>query len=126
MKNSFKSLICALALGTTVAFAGPDGGTKKPTTFETVIYKNIDGGINVNVEKKGFASAAVLITNAKGEVLAREGIGRKQTKAAVKFNVRELNDGEYKVTVVSKGEEVSKEFSITSEKSVVQRTLTFE
>ena len=126
MKNSFKSLICALALGTTVAFAGPDGGTKKPTTFETVIYKNIDGGINVNVEKKGFASAAVIITNAKGDVLAREGIGRKHTKAAVKFNVRELNDGEYKVTVVSKGEEVSKDFSITSEKSVVQRTLTFE
>ena len=126
MKNSFKSLICALALGTTVAFAGPDESAKKPTTFATVIYKNIDGGINVNVEKKGASSAAVIITNAKGDILAREGIGRKQMKAAIKFNVTDLNDGEYKVTVVSKGEEVSKEFSITSEKSVVARTLTFE
>jgi len=126
MKNSFKSLICALALGTTVAFAGPGENAKKPTSFATVIYKNIDGGINVNVEKKGVAAAAVIITNAKGDVLAREGIGRKQTKAAIKFNLKDLNDGEYKVMVASKGEEVVKEFSITSEKSVVERTLTFE
>jgi hypothetical protein len=126
MKNSFKSLICALALGSTVAFAGPGGAAKKPTTFETAIYKNIDGGINVNVEKKGNAVAAVLITNANGDVLAREGIGRKQMKTAVKFHLHDLNDGEYKVTVMSKGEVVSKEFSITSEKSVIERTLTFE
>ena len=126
MKNSFKSLICALALGTTVAFAGPDGGSKKPTTFETVIYKNIDGGINVNIEKKGTASAAVTITNANGDVLARQGIGRNQKKAAIKFNVQDLNAGEYKVMVASQGEEVVKEFSITSEVSVVERTLTFE
>ncbi|MPR32967.1 hypothetical protein [Salmonirosea aquatica] len=126
MKNSFKSLICALALGTTVAFAGPGESAKKPTTFATVIYKNIDGGINVNVEKKGLATAAVIITNAKGDVLAREGIGRKQMKTAIKFNLKDLNDGEYKVMVASKGEEVVKEFSITSEKSVIERTLTFE
>ncbi len=115
-----------MALGTTVAFAGPDGGTKKPVTFETAIYKNIDGGINVNVEKKGNAVAAVLITNANGDVLAREGIGRKQMKTAVKFHLNDLSDGEYKVTVMSKGEKISKEFSITSEKSVIERTLTFE
>lgn len=126
MKNSFKSLICALALGTTVAFAGPDGGAKKPTTFQTAIYKNIDGDINVNVEKKGNASAAVIITNAKGDILARQGIGRNQNKAAIKFNVQGLNAGEYTVRVASKGEEVVKEFSITSEVSVTQRTLTFE
>jgi hypothetical protein len=126
MKNSFKTLICALALGTTVAFAGPGEKAKKPTTFATAIYKNIDGGINVNVEKNGSATAAVIITNAKGDILAREGIGRKQMKTAVKFNLQDLNDGEYKVSVVSKGEEVSKEFSITSEKSVIERTLTFE
>ena len=126
MKNSFKSLICALALGTTVAFAGPGGSAKKPTSFATVIYKNIDGGINVNIEKQGLATASVLITNAKGEVLAREGIGRKQAKAAIKFNLKDLNDGEYKVMVASKGEQVVKEFSITSEKEVIARTLTFE
>lgn len=126
MKNSFKSLICALALGTTVAFAGPDGGAKKPTTFETAIYKTIDGGINVNVEKKGTSPAAVLIINANGDILARQGIGRHQKKAAIKFNVKDLNAGEYKVMVASQGEQVVKEFSITSEVSVVQRTLTFE
>lgn len=126
MKNSFKSLICALALSTTVAFAGPGDNAKKPTTFEAVIYKNIDGGVNVNVEKTPLNYAAVLITTANGDLLTRQSIGKKQTKAAMKFNLRGLEDGAYKISVVSRGEKVEKEFTITSQEKVVKRTLTFE
>ncbi len=126
MKTSIKSLICALALSTTVAFAGPGDNAKKPTTFGAVIYKNIDGGVNVNVEKTASNYAAVLITNENGDILARQSIGKKERKACMKFNLHELQEGAYKISVVSKGEKVEKEFTITSQETVVERTLTFE
>jgi hypothetical protein len=43
MKTIFKSLICALALSTSVAFAGPDKEAAKPTSFATGVYTTIDG-----------------------------------------------------------------------------------
>ena len=125
MKKSIKSLVCALALGTTVAFAGPGDNAEKPAAFGAVIYKNIDGGINVNVEKNSPAYAAILLTNANGDLLARQSIGKRQMKAATKFNLSQLHDGTYKIAVVSKGEKVEKEFVISSE-TMVERTLTFE
>lgn len=71
MKTSIKTLICALALGTTVAIAGPGKGYSKPTTFSTGIYKTLDGNLSVNIEKKIPAYASVTITSANGDVLAR-------------------------------------------------------
>lgn len=126
MKKSFKSLICALALSTTVAFAGPGDYAAQPTTFGAVIYKNIDGGVNVNIEKTVPNYAAVLITNANGDLLTRQSIGKRQMKACMKFNLSGLQNGAYKISVVSKGEKVEKEFTITSQETVVERTLTFE
>ncbi|GHB80742.1 hypothetical protein [Persicitalea jodogahamensis] len=126
MKKSIKTLICALALGTTVAFAGPGDNAKKPTTFGAVIYKNIDGGVNVNVEKSVANYVAVLVTNANGDLLARQSIGKKEKKACIKFNLQGLQDGAYKISVVGKGEKMEKEFTITSQETVVERMLTFE
>ncbi len=126
MKKSIKSLICALALGTTVAFAGPGDYIKKPATFGAVIYKNIDGGLNVNVEKKASVYAAILITNASGNLLTRQSIGKNRKKANMKFNLSRLQSGTYKISVVSQGDKLEKEFTITSQETVVERTLTFE
>lgn len=126
MKTSMKTLICALALGTTVAFAGPGKGSSKPTTFSTGIYKTIDGNLSVNIEKKVPAYTSVTISNAQGDILARESIGKNQSKGIIRFNLSNLPDGEYKVAVLSKGEKEVKEFSISSEKSVVKRLLTLE
>lgn len=126
MKTSIKTLLCALALGTTIAFAGPGKGSSKPTTFATGIYKTIDGNLSVNIEKKVPAYASVTITNSNGDVLARESIGKKQIKGIIKFDLSSLPDGEYKVAILSKGEKEEQEFTITSVKPVVKRMLTFE
>lgn len=126
MKTSFKTLMCALVLGSTAVFAGPGKGTSKPTTFATGIYKTTKGDLSVNIEKKGVAPVTVLILNSKGEVLSREGLTRKQTKATIRFDVSNLQDGEYQVKVVSNGEKEVTDFSITSQASVVARTITLE
>jgi len=126
MKKSIKSLICALALSTTVAFAGPGDHAKNPTTFKAAIYKNIDGGVNVNVEKTAPHYASVLITNAHGDLLTRQSIGKKQTKACIKFDLSGLQNGTYKISVVSKGEKMEREFTILTQETVVERVLTFQ
>jgi hypothetical protein len=126
MKNSIKSLICALALGTTVAFAGPGGDAKQPATFATGIYSTADGNLNVSIEKKTPSVATILILNRNGQVLAREYIAKNQQKAAIKFNLSELAEGEYRLAVLSKGYQESKDFVISSEKAVTKRNLTFE
>jgi hypothetical protein len=95
MKTSFKSILCALALSTSVAFAGPGSDCKKPTNFETGIYKSKNGNLNVSIDKQVTAYASVTLLSAKGDVLAREGVGRKQQKASFVFDVSALPDGEY-------------------------------
>lgn len=126
MKKSIKSLICALALSTTVAFAGPGDNAKKPTTFEAVFYKNIAGGVTVNVEKTASNFAMVFVHNDLGDLLASQSIGKRDKKACIKFNLSELRDGAYKVSVMSKGEKMEREFRISSQEKVVERTITLE
>ncbi len=126
MKNSFKSLFCALALGTTTAFAGPGDIHAKPTTFESGIYQNLDGALVVNLHKSNLASAEVIIKDANGDILAREGVGRRQQKACTKFNLDALRDGEYQLEISSKDEKTVRDFTINSETAVTKRALTFE
>ena len=126
MRKSIKTLICALTLGTTVVFAGAGDNTKKPITFGAVIYKNIDGGLNVNIEKYAPNYTAVVITNANGDQITRQGIGKKRMKAGMKFDLSRLRSGAYKISIVSKGEKVEKEFTLTDQEKVVKRTLTFD
>lgn len=126
MKTTFKTLICALVLGTTVAFAGPGSEAKKPTTFATGVYKNAEGGLTVNVVKNAPAFASVAIVQANGNVLVRESLSRKQTKIVLKFDVNALPDGEYTLEITSKGEKEVKPFTINSETSVAVRHLEFE
>jgi hypothetical protein len=123
MKTTFKTLICALALGTTVAFAGPGSDAKKATSFQTGIYKSLDGNLNVNIAKKATAIASLAILNANGDVLAWEGVGKKQTKARFRFDLSALPDGVYTLSVLSKGERETKQFTISSEKFEVTRKL---
>lgn len=115
MKTSIKTLICALALGTSVAFANPDSGAAKPSTFATGMYQTKDGDLKVNIIKSAPVLTTVLIMNANGDILARETLAKKQTKGSIKFDLSALRDGEYSIAVVSKGEKEVKKFTIASE-----------
>ncbi len=126
MKTSFKTILCALALSTSVAFAGPGSDSKKPVYFETGIYKSKDGKLNVNIEKQVPAYASVALLSAKGDVLAREGVGRKQKKASFVFDISALPDGEYTLSIQSKGQQEVTPFTINSEKSTIKRYIAFK
>jgi hypothetical protein len=126
MKTSIKSLICALTLGTTVAFAGPGGEAKQPASFATGIYSTIDGNLSVSIEKNGVAPTTVLILNANGDVLARERVARETLKASFRFDVSALPDGEYTLAILNKGDKKMKDFVITSKTAATKRSLTFE
>lgn len=126
MKTTIKTLMCALALSTSVAFAGPDSDAKKPSTFATGIYQNADGNLNVNVVKNASVYTSITLLNANGQVLARESLAKKQTKGAIRFDISALKDGKYSLEIASKGEKEVKQFTISSEKTVTTRTLSFE
>ncbi|TDB67383.1 DUF3244 domain-containing protein [Arundinibacter roseus] len=126
MKTNLKFILVAFTLATTVAFAGPGEESKKATSFSTGIYTSVDGRLNVNIEKSKLAAATVLILNSNGDILARESIGKKQSEASIKFDLSQLQEGEYKLAIVSNSEKEVKDFVITSEKEITKRTLTFE
>lgn len=126
MKTSMKTLLCAVALSTSAAFAGPGSEIKKPTTFSAGIYATVGGNLNVNVVKKASVFTSVTILNAYGDILARESLTRKQTNNAIRFDLSALEDGEYIVEIASKGEKEVKKFTISSEKLVTKRALSFE
>jgi flagellar hook assembly protein FlgD len=126
MKTSIKTLLAALTLSTTVAFAGPGSEAKKPVSFATGIYASKDGALNVNIDKKAPVYAALSILNESGEVLVRESLSRKQDKASYRFDMNNLPDGTYTVAIISKGEKQTVSFSLSSKKEITRRTLTLD
>ncbi|MBU1820207.1 MAG: hypothetical protein KKG00_01680 [Bacteroidetes bacterium] len=126
MKTSIKTLLAALALSTTVAFAGPGSEAKKPVSFATGIYASKDGALNVSIDKKAPAYASLSIVDEKGEVLVRESLSRKQRSASYRFDMNNLPDGTYTVAIVSKGEKQTVSFSLNSKKEITRRTLTID
>ncbi|WP_247235502.1 hypothetical protein [Telluribacter sp. SYSU D00476] len=126
MKTIFKSLICALALSTSVAFAGPDKEAAKPTSFQTGAYTTIDGRLAVIIVKNSNIPTTVLIRNAGGDILSKEHVGKKHLKQCYKFDVSNLGDGEYTVEVIGNGEAEVRSFTISNQKQVTQRKLTIE
>jgi hypothetical protein len=123
MKTTFKTLICALALGTTVAFAGPGSDAKKTTTFQTGIYAGKDGQLNVNIEKNGSRYASLSILDARGNVLAREGISRKYSGRSFRFNLKHLPDGDYSLAIATLGEKRTTPFTLRGEKDVTRQSI---
>lgn len=126
MKTIFKSLICALALSTSVAFAGPGKEAAKPTSFATGVYTTIDGRLAVNIVKNSNIPTTILIRNAAGDILSKEHVSKKYLKQCFKFDVSNLGEGDYTVEIIGNGEVAAKSFSISTPKQVAQRKLTIE
>ncbi|GAB2789126.1 hypothetical protein GCM10027275_37600 [Rhabdobacter roseus] len=126
MKTSFKTLICALALSTTVAFAGTEKETNKPTTFATGVYATNSGKISVGIEKEAGVATTILLRNALGDIIHSEHVSKKQTKYQGKFDVSELQPGQYTLEVVANGEKEVKSFTISAPKVVAERTIAIQ
>ncbi|MEZ4901123.1 MAG: hypothetical protein R2822_04875 [Spirosomataceae bacterium] len=100
MKTILKSIACALALTTTVAFAHPtDDKTSKSEapTFESSMFVTADANLRVAVKKSTPQKVYLTLKDANGSLIYTTTIGKKEMKYATKINVSELADGAYEL-----------------------------
>ncbi|GAB3921318.1 hypothetical protein [Larkinella terrae] len=102
MKSLFASALIALTLGaSTVSFANdPNVGTEKIATFQSVVYPVINSAkIRVNVNKAKGSRIHVTLKNEAGETLATEQLNKSTESSAIRFDLGQLEDGNYQVEV---------------------------
>ena len=125
MKTTFKTLACALALSTTVAFANPTE-EKTAAKFEASAFISKDASIRVAVKKNVHERVYLTLANAKGEVLYAETIHKNDMSYAAKLNVSELADGAYKIEIVAGKERIVKQLNVSTKTTDVERTITMQ
>lgn len=130
MKTIIKSIACALALTTTVAFAHPTEdktSTNRPeATFESSAFVTADANLRVAIKKNAPQTVYLTLKNTDGQVLFAETIGKKEMAYAAKINVSDLTDGNYQLEIVSGKNRVVKQLNLSSKKVEVQRQVTVE
>jgi len=123
MKNSFNTIISALALVATLTFSAHAGDkeVKKVTGFNSGVYASKDGKIKVNIDKYNHASTAISFQNSKGKVFYREVTGKYEKQLRREIDIKDLPAGDYTLEIVSKGEKQTKEFQLTDK--IVERSV---
>jgi hypothetical protein len=86
----------------------------KALSFDASAYVTVDKQIRVAVQKTTDVPVLVLLRNKDNEILFRQNIGKKESKYAVKLNVNELSDGQYKLDVISKEGSIRKELNLST------------
>lgn len=122
MKTMFKTLACALALTTTVAFANPTE-EKKVAKFEASAFSTKDASIRVAVKKNVQERVYLTLRDSKGHVLFAETIAKGEMKYAAKLNVSELADGTYQIAIKSGDEQIVKQLNVSTKTVEVERTV---
>jgi hypothetical protein len=126
MKNSIKTFICAIALtaATFTAYA-ENGETSKPTGFQTGVYKNSAGKVQVTVVKTSAdAPTTLVLKDESGKVVYRETINRRQQKFSRLLNLEGMDSGIYQLDILSDGEVESKTIQLSDKK--IERTLSIK
>ena len=129
MKTIIKSLVCALALSSTVAFAHQTSDEKstdhRPVpTFESSAYVSSDANLRLAIKKNAPERVYITLRNSEGVVLFSETVGKKEMSYAAKINVKDLNDGAYQLEISSGKEHVVKKLNLTSKTVETQRLVT--
>jgi endo-beta-N-acetylglucosaminidase D len=131
MKTIIKSIACALALTTTVAFAHPtedktSAKNRPEATFESSTYITTDANIRVAIKKNSPQRVYLTLKAANGDVIYTQTVGKNETNYATKINVSNLEDGVYQLEIASGKNRVVKSLNLSSKKVEVQRKVTVE
>lgn len=119
MKTIITSLACALALTSSVAFASDPTEDKKAKPLQIGVFTTKEAKIQMAVRKGVGQKAVIILRDAKNNVIHEEVMGKKTEKFDGRFDVSNLNDGEYTLEVTSGNEKIRKQVSIKSEKQQV-------
>lgn len=127
MKTSIKNIAIAFAFVIIFAFSAnaEDKETKKSNAFNTGMYVNKEGKINVFVDKaSNNSNTTLLIKNESGDVVYREVIEKGNQKFGRVLNVDDLAAGKYEIQVISKDAAQSKTFQLAQ--PVTERVVTIK
>ncbi|WP_234737023.1 T9SS type A sorting domain-containing protein [Tellurirhabdus bombi] len=131
--SNIKWFIAAILLTATTAFADNKTKDAKPAAeknvaaaLEVAAFKTVNNKIWVSVRKSESACANLSLRNAKGSLLYRQNMSKKQTDMVTKLDISDLEDGTYQLIIETKGHTVTKNFQILSPSVEVTRVLTVD
>jgi hypothetical protein len=115
MKNSFKTIICAIAFSALFAFnaSADDKEAKKVTAFGTGIFASKEGKVFVSIDKYNASPTIVMLEDAKGNVVYKEVMGKNEKKFRRTMDVSQLPSGSYTIQISSEGQKQTKTFDLT-------------
>lgn len=116
MKTLVTTLVCALALSSSVAFASDPTEDKKAKPLQIGVFTTKDSKIQMAVRKGVGERAVITLRDAKQNVIHEEVMSKKSEKFDARFDVSELAEGSYTLEVASGKDKIQKQVSIKSQK----------
>ncbi|GAB4051525.1 hypothetical protein [Spirosoma litoris] len=115
MKTLIKPLFVAFALVLSTSYASLAKPTNdpQPAAFQSGIFTNKAGKLQVALDKQSGQPLQIRLTSADGRMVFSQRVGKKQTAVRLVFDVSDLPDGAYQLT-------------ITDGKEINQHTVTLE
>ena len=95
MKTLVTTLVCALALSSTVAFASDPTEDKKAKPLQIGVFTTKEAKIQMAVRKGAGERAVITLRDAKQNVIHEEVMSKKSEKFDARFDVSNLSDGDY-------------------------------
>jgi hypothetical protein len=116
MKTIIASLVCALALSSSVAFASDPTEDKKAKPLQIGVFTTKESKIQMAVRKGAGEKAVITLRDAKQNVIHEEVMSKKSEKFDARFDVSELAEGNYILEVTAGKDKIQKQVSIKSQK----------
>ncbi|KAA9347221.1 T9SS type A sorting domain-containing protein [Larkinella humicola] len=123
MKTLIKSLLVAFTL-TTVSFSAavadpnqPARQPKKATAFQSSLYTNVEGKLQIAVKKETGGNVVVRLTNPAGKEFFVQQFGKRQQAARLSLDVSALPDGVYQVAISNGVETTTQELTLATQQT---------
>ena len=117
MKTLIKSLLIAFTL-TAVTFSASladPNQPKKATAFQSSMYTNVEGKLQIAVKKETGGSVEVRLTNSAGKAFFVQQLGKRQEAARLSLDVSALPDGVYQVEISNGVETTTRELTLATQ-----------
>ncbi|MEI7586315.1 hypothetical protein [Runella sp.] len=116
MKTLVTTLVCALALSSSVAFASDPTEDKKAKPLQIGVFTTKDSKIQMAVRKGTGEKAIITLRDAKQNVIHEEVMSKNSEKFDARFDVSELAEGNYTLEVAAGKDKIQRQVSIKSQK----------
>lgn len=123
MKTFVTTLVCALALGSTATFASDPTEDKKAKPIQIGVFTTKEAKIQMAVRKGQGEKAVITLRDAKQNILHEDVMSKKSEKYDARFDVSQLEEGEYTLEVTSGKDKIQKKLSIQSAKQEAVRNV---